>query len=110
DTWEQVAAGITGDTAGNGSFDWLVSGPAASGARIRITPADDPDAGDAQEISFAIVDPVIEMKPQASDEIWRLGQVRQVTFTHNLGKGQPIDVALSRDGGATWTALGTVVT
>ena len=36
---------------------------------------------------------------------WRVGDVRAITWTHNLGAGAPFDLELSRDGGTTWEAL-----
>jgi len=41
---------------------------------------------------------------------WNMGSTQTVSFTHNLGVGQTVDIDISRDGGASWSLIGTVTT
>src|SRR5262249_32547199 len=40
----------------------------------------------------------------------RIGDTQTITFNHNLGAGQPVHLDVSRNGGATWNAIGETVT
>jgi chitodextrinase len=41
---------------------------------------------------------------------WNVGSTQAVSFTHNLGVGQTVDIDISRDGGASWSLITTVTT
>ncbi len=51
--WEPIVM----NTANDGVFGWMVTGPATSQARIRVTSLDYPTAGDESNESFHIVNP-----------------------------------------------------
>jgi hypothetical protein len=41
---------------------------------------------------------------------WRASTVQNVTYTHNLGAGQPVSIEVSRDGGSSWGPVANVNT
>lgn len=41
---------------------------------------------------------------------WRASTVQNITYTHNLGAGQPVNIELSRDGGSSWSAVASSTT
>jgi len=41
---------------------------------------------------------------------WDVGSTQAVSFTHNLGVGQAVNIDISRDGGASWNLITTVTT
>ncbi len=41
---------------------------------------------------------------------WKIGETRNVKFSHNLGVGQTVNIEVSRDGGATWTLVSPFTT
>ena len=41
---------------------------------------------------------------------WNVGTSQAITFTHNLGTGQAVNIDISRDGGGSWTPITTVTT
>jgi hypothetical protein len=91
-------------SANTGSFIWTASGPAATDARVRVT------SGGAVSVSnvgasFAIVVPTVTVTSPAAGESWAIGTARTISWTSNLPAGTTVAVALSRDGGASWTTL-----
>ena len=59
---------------------------------------------------FTIEPASIVLKEPDTAVDWGIGQMHAIRFTHNLGPDQQVSVELSRNGGATWTGLGSVTT
>src|SRR5262249_54542467 len=73
-----------------GSFDWIVTGPATTHARVRVSAAADPSVFDISDVDFTIAGPTITVtSPNGAGSIF-IGSQRQVTFTHNLGAGRSV--------------------
>jgi hypothetical protein len=51
---ELIAAAAPVDHAGKGSFGWVVTGPRAGAARVRVSWTEDPDIADASDATFQI--------------------------------------------------------
>jgi hypothetical protein len=90
--------------ANTGSFVWTATGPGATDARLRITAGGAVSATNVGP-SFAIVTPTVAVTSPAAGESWAIGTARTISWTSNLAAGTTVAVALSRDGGASWTTL-----
>jgi hypothetical protein len=55
-TWSGLSSGFVTTSATTGSFGWLVSGPATTAARVRVTWAGNPAVTSASGVSFTIAD------------------------------------------------------
>ena len=51
---ELIAAETAVDNPGKGSFGWVVTGPPAAAARIRVSWTEDPEVADASDVTFQI--------------------------------------------------------
>lgn len=49
--------------------------------------------------------PVITVTRPNTAVTWRVGQAKQIKWSHNLGTAEAVDVDVSRDGGATWQTI-----
>jgi len=109
-TWSSIATSVANATATTGTFDWVVTGPATSTARVRVSWASDTAANDASNVNFSIVTPSIAVTAPNTAVTWRAGNTQTLRFTHNLGTGQPVAFDVSRDGGSTWTPIISLTT
>jgi hypothetical protein len=106
-TWSPIAvAATTGATSS--SYPWIVSGPPTTRARIRVTYS--PTVSDISDVDFAITGPTITVTSPNGAGVVRIGDVQNISFTHNLGAFQAINLDVSLDGGATWTQVGSMLT
>ena len=102
---------MTTTAAASGTFSWSVSGPPTAQARVRVSSASTSGAAvDESDTDFAIVNPTITVTAPNTAVAWRAGSVHNITFTHNMGVGQVVDIELSRDGGSTWSPITSVTT
>lgn len=108
-TWSYVT-NINASAATTGTFAWKVTGPASAQARIRVASALNPSANDSSDANFSIVNPTLTVTAPNTAVSWRIGESRNVTFSHNMGTGQVARIAVSRDGGATWADAGSMTT
>jgi hypothetical protein len=90
-----------------GSFSWLVSGPSPH-ARVLISDVSHTATNSASAADFAITAPLpaIQVTSPNGGENWAVGSPQTVTWTAT-GLSGTVSVDLSRDGGATFTTLGT---
>ncbi|MBI2956731.1 MAG: hypothetical protein HYY26_05405, partial [Acidobacteria bacterium] len=101
-TWELLAAGFknTGGTAS--TFNWLVTGPNTTMARVRVTWTQAPTS-DTSNVNFTLADPFIRVTtPSSSSTNWGYDTLRKQTWSTNLGPGDRVRLVLSTDGGGTF--------
>jgi hypothetical protein len=99
-TWSALA------TAPNtGAFDWTAAGPATVGARVRVSWAAGASAADASDGDFALVAPALSVLAPGTGASWPVGARRTIAWSSNLPSSDSVKIDLSRDGGATWSAL-----
>ena len=103
-TFEVLAA----VAANIGSFVWTASGADTAQARIRITSLG-AVAASGVGAAFQIVNPTLAVTSPAAGASWAIGTARTISWTSNLAAGTTVSVALSRDGGTTWTSLASAV-
>jgi hypothetical protein len=61
-------------------------------------------------VSLVVSAPSITVTAPNTAVTWPARNSRNVTFNHNLGVGQSVNVDVSRDGGTTWALIGTLTT
>ncbi len=85
-----------------GSLAWVVTGPSTGTARVRVTVAGSPGASSD---TFAIVEPSLIVTSPAAGATLYAGASVPINWSTNLPAELPVDIALSRDGGATFEPL-----
>ena len=106
-TWTSIAAAAPNANT-NGTFNWLVAGPTSATARIRVKWTDNPALVSQGAVNFTIANPTLTVTAPNTAVSWAVAASQNITFTHNLGAGIPLNVEVSRDGGATFAAITTV--
>jgi hypothetical protein len=100
-TWSPIATNVANATATTGSYSWVVSAPASTQARVRVSASADPAVGDTSNVNFTI-NGTVSMTAPTSGVRWAIGTPRTITWNHTLGAGQVFDILLSTDGGTTF--------
>jgi hypothetical protein len=61
-------------------------------------------------VPFALAAAAITVTAPNTNVNWPIGSNRNITWTHNLGTAEAVDIEVSRDGGTTWTSIASAVT
>ncbi len=85
----------------SGSFNWLVTGPATTTARVRVTALNTP-VSDTSDAAFTIALPFLTLASPPLESNWGYGTQQRITWTTNLSGSDRITVKLSTDGGSTF--------
>jgi hypothetical protein len=108
-TWESLATNVATATSNTGSFSWVVTGPATTAARVRVSWAANPGVGSVSAMSFTISGTISTTAPTGAAS-WGIGSQRTITWNHNLGAGQSFNITLSTNGGTSFpTTIATGV-
>jgi CSLREA domain-containing protein len=97
-------AGTVTTTGAGGTFAWTVTGPPTANALIRATWAGHPAVTDTSDAAF-IISPRVAVTAPNTAVLYGGGSTRTVTWNHNLGPADTVDIAFSSDGGASWQPL-----
>ncbi len=101
--WEPLAE-VTQTNGTSGTFDWTVTGPATTSARIRVSTLDDLVL-DVSNANFTISElRTITLTAPVSTN-WGIGSKQQVKWTHTLPAGATLRLDLDRDGDGTFEEL-----
>jgi len=103
-TFTTVAASVPN----TGSFAWTVAGPDAAAARIRVSSNAQATFATGQSGDFAIVTPAVTVTAPAEAASLFAGTAQVIAWSSNLPASATALIELSRDGGATFEALGDV--
>ena len=103
-SWTQ----ISGPIPNTNSFNWVVSGPATTTARIRVNWANGP-IEDVSNVNFQIAAPFVTVTKPNGGEVWVRGTNQTFLWTSNLGAKEFVKIELSTDGGVTWTSMAEAV-
>lgn len=102
--WTEIASNVSQLTATTGRFDWTVAAPTSTTVRFRVRPNGFAVQGMSAG-NVTIASPVLTLTAPSSGQIWTIGRTSTFRWTTNLGAGETVRVELSRDAGATWTAV-----
>jgi subtilisin family serine protease len=92
-----------------GRFDWTVTGPSTSGARVRVSWTDDPAVTDRSDVNFTIAGAAVQVTAPNSSVRWDIGSSHTIAWSHNLGTGASVRIEVSRDGGSSWSLIQAAV-
>ena len=106
-----TSSGFTGNVkngaaANTGSFNWTVTGPATSQARIRITSASDPTATDTTNANATLGGGSLALAFPNGGESWPIGSHQTVQWS-SAGLTGNVKIEVSRNGGTSWAAIAT---
>ena len=99
-SWSDIATGLDN----SGSYSWTVSGPETTQAEIRVTTSDGADTSDADFTISPPATPPTVTSPNGGED-WQVGSAHDITWTVGTGTGAAI--AVSRDGGSSWSDIDT---
>jgi hypothetical protein len=101
-TWSRIASAVSNSSASGGSFNWTVTSPTTSNARVRaVWTANSNVTGTTG--NFTIANPTITVtNPDSSTAVWSVGTTATITWTDNLGPLENVQIQLSLDGGSTY--------
>jgi hypothetical protein len=86
---------------------WASPGPASSDARIRVSARDAAFNEGIGSSSFSLVAPAITVTAPNAPATWGIGSTQAITWTSNAGGN--VEIAVSRNGGTTWTVIAAAV-
>ncbi len=89
-------------TPNDNAESWIVTGPASSSARVRISSVVTPSIADTSNTNFTITQPSITVTTPNGGETWGTGLPQSILWT-SMGVSGNVKVELSRDGGSTFT-------
>ena len=92
------------NTANDGSESWVVTGPASSTVRIRISSVDQPAVADTSNTNFSIVQPVVMVTAPNGGENWVALSSYTVQWTSSNLTGN-VKIELSRNSGNNYETL-----
>lgn len=109
-TWSPVATNIPNSATNSGSATVRMPETLTTQALVRVSPVSFPLDGDQSNVPFTLTSPALTVSKPNTSVLWTIGSNDGViVWTHNLGKSEPVNIDLSRDGGSTWTSLATNV-
>ncbi len=108
-TWSSVATNVPNTTATAGSATVRMPATVTTQALVRVSPVNSPIDGDVSNVPFTLAAPVVTVTMPNANVLWTVGSNVNITWTHNLGKAETVNLEVSRDGGTTWTTLATNV-
>jgi hypothetical protein len=108
-TWRSLAT-VPNTTNATGTFTWIVSGPPSASSRIRASWAKNPAVQGESAVNFTVAMPFIAVTSPNTAVNWLVGSAHNITFGHNLGVGQTVNINISRDGGGMFTLVNAFTT
>jgi hypothetical protein len=104
-TWESIAANVANTSASGGSYNWTVTGPTTTSARVRVTWTLNPNVTDTSNSNFTISSASVSLTSPNGGNLWFSGTIATVTWGSNLSSADAIKIELSRDGGTTFPTV-----
>ena len=101
-TWAKTPIAMS-VKASAGTYNWKLTGPSTTQARVRVSSITDPSVNDVSPADFAVVQSITVTSPNGG-ESWAEGSSHDVTWT-STGVTGNVKIELSRDGGTTWSAI-----
>jgi hypothetical protein len=103
-TWEVIAPSVKNSTVTTGTYTWVVSGPPATQALIRVSKADG-TVSDVGDVPFIILAPSTTVTSPNTALNWAVGSTQNIKWNHNMGATSYVKIEVSRDAGSTWELI-----
>jgi hypothetical protein len=107
-SWTSVATGMYATSATTGMATIFMPNVLATQALVRVSPLESPGDGDTSDVPFTLAVPAITVTAPNTNVNWPIGTTRAITWSHNLGELESVQIEVSRDSGATWSAVTSV--
>jgi Big-like domain-containing protein/Calx-beta domain-containing protein len=104
-TWSLITSSVANSSSTGGSFNWTVSGPATTTARIRATWTVNGAVTDTSDVNFTIANPSITVNSPNGGGTWTVGTTVSVTWSSNLPSTENVRIDLSTNGGASYSTV-----
>jgi hypothetical protein len=102
-TYSVLASAVT-NKASTGVFNWVVTGPYTTSARIRVRWTGG-KAADVSERPFTIAAPFVRVTSPNGGETWAVGSTASIQWSDNLGSADPVAISLSTNGGSSYFTI-----
>ncbi|GMU87070.1 MAG: hypothetical protein AMXMBFR48_23110, partial [Ignavibacteriales bacterium] len=99
-SWNSIASDVTGSA---GSFSWLIPNITSSNCRIRISETGNPSVYDESNSLFSVVNPQITILSPLGSENWRVGSLKNITWTGSNVTN--VKIEYSTNSGTNWTTI-----
>jgi hypothetical protein len=107
-TWTVVASEVPNSAQASGVYQWLVTGPVTTSARVRVTWLGNVSISDVGDIDFRVSPRITVTSPNAA-VTYGAGSMRTMTWNHDYGPAQTFRIDFSGDSGSTWELLAASV-
>ena len=104
-SWIPVASGVANLTATTGTFTGRLPAVVTGQALIRVSHTGDPSDADICNTPFTTTPPTVTVTAPNTNVSWAIGSLHNITWTHNLGTLESVNIDISRDGGLTWIPI-----
>jgi hypothetical protein len=104
-TWSVITSSVANSSSTGGSFNWTVSGPATTTARVRATWTVNGAVTDTSNVNFTIANPSITVNSPNGGGTWTVGTTVSVTWSSNLPSSENVRIELSTNGGASYSTV-----
>jgi hypothetical protein len=108
-SWMAIASAVPATTATAGAYTGALPAILTTQALVRVSPAGSVGDGDASNVAFTLTAPSIRVTSPNTTVSWTIGSTRSITWTHNLGQSDAVNVEISRNGGTSWTTIASNV-
>lgn len=95
---------LLNSNAANGTWNWTVTAPATSQARVRVTSVTNPAVTDMSNTNFTVGGGTLTITAPNGGEVWTVGSTRTITWL-STGLIGNVKIELSRTNGSTWSIL-----
>jgi len=104
-TWVPMASAVPAATSTTGTYTGAMPTTVTAQALVRVSPTGVPINGDTSNVVFSLVAPTVTVTAPNTNVNWVIGSAHNLTWSHNLGTLESVQIEVSRDGGSTWSVL-----
>jgi hypothetical protein len=90
---------------GNGAVVWTVTEPATETGLFRVVALTQTGETDMTNSYFKVGPPFLHVASIGPGLEWGIGSERRITWAHNLGSAERVNIDISRDDGISWMPL-----
>ena len=95
---------LIASTPNDSVWNWIVTGPASTTCKVRISNTANLATQDGSNANFTISEEIVSVTSPNGGENWCVGSSHDITWT-STGSIASVKIELSRDGGTGWSTL-----